>query len=235
MTGRSRTIERTVRVSIFVLALVPFAKMAVEAFAGGLGANPIEEVTHRSGWWTLSFLMLTLAVTPLRQISGIGWLIKLRRMLGLFAFFYASLHFAIYLAIDQFFAWEFILEDIMDRPYITVGFTALLLLTPLAATSTKKMIKRLGGKRWNRLHRLIYVAAALGVLHFLWLVKEDIREPAIFGLILVGLLAYRVVAERARRVRVNRERTASRSNRELPKVRISLEFRGTFEGDQWST
>lgn len=207
--NRSRVVERTVRVSVFVLALVPFVRLLAQALTDGLGANPIEELTHRTGWWTLAFLMLTLAVTPLRQLSGIGWLVKLRRMLGLYAFFYASLHFAIYLGIDQFFAWEYIIEDIVDRPYITVGFTALLTLIPLAVTSTKKMIRRLGGSRWNSLHRLVYVAAALGVLHYLWLVKADIRSPAIFGGVLVTLLAYRVVAKRLRRGAPQRRRGAS--------------------------
>lgn len=167
-----------------------------------MGANPIEEITHRTGWWTLAFLMLTLAVTPVRQITGLGWLIKLRRMLGLFAFFYASLHFAIYLGLDQFFAFDYILEDIAERPYITVGFTALLILTPLAVTSTKRMVKRMGGRRWSRLHKLVYLAAALGVLHFLWLVKADIREPAIFAAVLITLLGYRLIAELRRRVRI---------------------------------
>ncbi len=201
---RDKRFEIAVRVSVFILALIPFVRMGIHAMTGGLGTNPIEEVTHRTGWWTLTFLMLTLSVTPLRQLTGIGWLIKLRRMLGLYAFFYASLHFAIYIGIDQFFALGYILEDIMDRPYITVGFTALLLLVPLAATSTKKMVKRLGGRRWNRLHKLVYVAAALGVLHFLWLVKADIREPALFGGVLVTLLGYRLVAERLRQARRGR-------------------------------
>ncbi len=157
--------------------------------------------------------MLTLTVTPLRQLTGLGWLIKLRRTLGLYAFFYATLHFGIYLGIDQFFAWEFILEDIAERPYITLGFTALLLLAPLALTSTKGMIKRLGGARWRRLHRLVYVAAALGVIHFLWLVKADIREPAIFGLALVVLLGYRVVAPRVRRALAAPARRSERGGR----------------------
>ncbi len=183
---------------MFVLSAVPAARLAFDAWTGGLGANPIEEVTHRTGWWTLAFLMLTLAVTPARRLSGWGALIKLRRMLGLYAFFYAVLHFGTYIGLDQFFAFGFILEDITERPYITVGFTAFLMLIPLAATSTRKMVKRLGGKRWVRLHRLVYVAAALGVLHFLWLVKADVREPVIFGWTLVALLGYRLVAERLR-------------------------------------
>jgi sulfoxide reductase heme-binding subunit YedZ len=189
-----RWVERSVRVGVFTLALVPLTRIAVQALTGGLGGNPIEEMLHRTGWWTLAFLMLTLTVTPVRRLTGIGWLVKLRRMLGLYAFFYATLHFGVYIGVDQFFAWEYILEDIGERPYITVGFTALLILMPLAATSTKRMIKRLGGRRWNRLHRLVYVAAALGVLHFLWLVKADIREPVIFGAVLATLLGYRLVA-----------------------------------------
>jgi sulfoxide reductase heme-binding subunit YedZ len=201
-------VERTVRVGVFLLALVPIGRLVAQALTGGLGANPVEELTHRTGWWTLTFLMLTLAVTPVRQLTGIGWLVKLRRMLGLYAFFYASMHFAVYLGIDQFFAWEYIIEDIVDRPYITVGFTALLILIPLALTSTKKMIRRLGGSRWNSLHRLVYVAAALGVLHFLWLVKADIRSPAIFGGVLVTLLGYRVVAKRLRRGVLQRKKGA---------------------------
>jgi sulfoxide reductase heme-binding subunit YedZ len=195
-----RWVERTVRVSIFLLALVPLVRIAVQALTAGLGGNPIEEMLHRTGWWALAFLILTLSVTPVRRLTGIGWLVKLRRMLGLYAFFYASLHFAVYIGIDQFFAWEYILEDIGERPYITVGFSALLMMVPLAATSTKGMIKRLGGKRWTRLHRLVYVTAALGVLHFLWLVKADIREPVIFGAILATLLGYRLAASQFTRV-----------------------------------
>ncbi len=192
---------------VFILALVPLTRLVIRALTGGLGANPIEEITHRTGWWTLAFLMLTLAVTPVRQITGLGWLIKLRRMLGLFAFFYASLHFAIYLGLDQFFAFDYILEDIAERPYITVGFTTLLILIPLAVTSTKRMVRRIGGKRWSRLHKLVYLAAALGVLHFLWLVKADIREPAIFAVILVTLLGYRLTAELRRRIRIRRRQS----------------------------
>ncbi len=141
-------------------------------------------------------------------------------MLGLYAFFYATLHFCIYLGIDQFFALEYIVDDIMDRPYITVGFTAFLMLIPLAATSTKRMVKRLGGRRWSQLHRLVYVAAALGVLHFLWLVKADIREPAIFAGILVTLLSYRLVAERLRQFSVRRaslQRGPQRPGRQRPR------------------
>lgn len=209
-----RSIQRVVRATVFVLALLPLSRLIVDGMTGGLGTNPIEELTHRTGWWTLTFLLLTLAVTPVRRLLGIGWLVKLRRMLGLYAFFYGSLHFAVYVGVDQFFALEFILEDIMDRPYITVGFAALVLLTPLALTSTKRTIRRLGGRRWNLLHSLVYPATGLGVIHFLWLVKADTRSPTIFGLILVGLLAYRLVARRLPRLRtaiVQRSETGRRS------------------------
>lgn len=201
---RRKLAERILSLGVFSAALVPLVRIVVQVLTGGLGTNPIEELLHRTGWWALAFLMLTLSVTPARQLTGWGALIKLRRMLGLYAFFYASLHFAIYVGVDQFFALEYILADVTDRPYITVGFAALLILIPLAVTSTKGWIRRLGGKRWNRIHKLVYLAAALGVLHFLWLVKADIREPAIFGWILITLLGYRLVAERLRRLRIRR-------------------------------
>ncbi len=203
---RRKLAERSLRVGVFVLSLAPFARLAAEAATGGLGANPIEEVTHRTGWWALTFLMLTLGVTPVRRIIGWGALVKLRRMLGLFAFFYAALHFGIYIGLDQFFAFDYIFEDIAERPYITVGFTALLLMVPLALTSTKRMMKRLGGKRWNRLHKLVYPIAALGVLHFLWLVKADARQPLIFGGVLAVLLGYRALAGRLRQLRTQKAR-----------------------------
>ncbi|UCC47518.1 MAG: sulfoxide reductase heme-binding subunit YedZ [Gemmatimonadota bacterium] len=201
---RRKRAERVLRVGVFVAALMPLVRIVVQALTGGLGTNPIEELLHRTGWWALAFLMLTLSVTPARQLTGWGALIKLRRMLGLYAFFYASLHLGIYVGVDQFFALEYILADVTDRPYITVGFAALLILIPLAVTSTKGWIRRLGGKRWNGLHKLVYVAAGLGVLHFLWLVKADMREPAIFGWILVILLGYRLVTERLRQLRIRR-------------------------------
>ncbi len=193
--------------AVIVAALIPVALLAWDTAMGGLGANPVEALLHRSGWWALAFLTTTLAVTPLRQLTGIGWLIKLRRTMGLFAFFYATLHFSIYLGLDQLFAFDFILEDIAERPYITVGFTALLLMVPLAVTSTKKMVKRLGGKRWTRLHRLVYVSAVLGVLHFIWLVKADLRQPLIFASLLTTLLGYRLIAPRVKRRLAGRRET----------------------------
>ncbi|MGD8698472.1 MAG: protein-methionine-sulfoxide reductase heme-binding subunit MsrQ [Gemmatimonadales bacterium] len=207
---RKRLIERAFRTAVFLLALTPFALLVRDSLTGGLGTNPIEALTHRTGWWALTFLMLTLSVTPIRRIVAWGPLIKLRRTFGLFAFFYATLHFGVYIGLDQFFAFGYIWEDIAERPYITVGFTALLLLVPLAATSTKRMVKRLGGRRWNRLHKLAYVAPVLGVLHFLWLVKADAREPLIFAAILAVLLGYRAVAAVLRRAKAHRKRAAAR-------------------------
>ncbi len=177
---------------VFVACLVPFLLLVTDLFQGRLGANPIEEITHRTGDWILILLFVTLGITPLRRLTGWGVLIRFRRMLGLFAFFYAVAHFSTYVVFDHFFDVASIVVDITKRPYITVGFTSLVLLTPLAVTSTKGWVKRLGAKRWTKLHRLIYVAAAGGVLHYLWLVKADVRKPTIFGVLLVVLLATRV-------------------------------------------
>ena len=196
-------IRRVLKPAVFVLALVPAALLVRDFLQGDLGANPIEEITHRTGTWALTFLMITLSVTPVRRLLGIGALVHLRRMLGLFAFFYVSLHFLTYIVLDQFFQLPAIVDDIAKRPYITVGFASFLMLIPLALTSTNRMVKRLGGRRWQRLHRLIYVAAAGGVLHFLWQVKVEEPRPIIYGLILVVLLGYRIWEQRvqARRAR----------------------------------
>ena len=196
----SRRWVALLRPAIFLASLVPAALIVWDTFAGHLSANPIEDVTHRTGRWGLSFLLLTLAVTPLRRLTGFSHLILLRRMLGLFAFFYLSTHFAIYLVLDQFFSLRDIVEDVAKRPYITVGFASFVLLVPLAVTSTKKMVKRLGGKRWTRLHQLVYVTAAGGVLHFLWLVKADTRDPTIYAGILVVLLGFRLGLRKGRAV-----------------------------------
>lgn len=151
----------------------------------------MEQITHRTGWWALTLLLATLAITPLRRLTGWNRVIQLRRMLGLFAFAYATLHVLTYFALDQLFDLRYIAEDIVERPYITAGFAAWLLLIPLAVTSTRRWIRRLG-KRWQRLHRLVYPAAGLAVLHFLWLVKADTREPVVFGILLILLLLLRV-------------------------------------------
>lgn len=208
---QSQWIRRVVKPVVFLVALIPFALLVRDIWTGNLAAEPIKDITHRTGLATIQLLVATLAVTPLRRFTGLGALISLRRMLGLFAFFYASLHFLTY-GLDQTvlagtgLSPALIAEDIAKRPYITVGFTAFLLLIPLALTSTKGWVKRLGGKRWQAVHRLVYVSAALGVLHFLWLVKADIARPATYGLGLVGLLSFRLW----RRRRVHRAPRAVR-------------------------
>jgi len=176
---------------LFLVCLLPLMRLAWLALAGGLGANPIEFITRSTGTWTLVGLLLTLGVTPLRRLTGRNELIRYRRMLGLFAFFYACLHFTTYFWLDQFFDPASIARDIVKRPFITVGFAAFLLLLPLAATSTQGMMRRLG-RNWQRLHRLIYPVALLGVVHYLWLVKKDLTEPLVFGAVLVLLLALRL-------------------------------------------
>jgi sulfoxide reductase heme-binding subunit YedZ len=190
---------------VFVLALVPLATLAVAAlfFPEWLGANPAEYITRKTGNWTLRFLLLTLAVTPLRLIMSWNWLLRFRRMLGLFAFFYGVVHFSSFVSFDHVFIVADILKDIVKRPFITVGFTALVLMIPLAATSTNAMVRRLGAKRWLALHRLVYAIAPLGVMHFWWMVKRDVTQPAIFVAILVVLLGYRIVT-RMRAVSLDR-------------------------------
>jgi methionine sulfoxide reductase heme-binding subunit len=185
---------------LWIVCLAPFTRLLVQSFTGGLGVNPIETLTLSTGWWTLTLLMATLAISPIRRITGWNRIIQLRRPLGLFAFFYVCLHFLVYLVLDQFFAWSYIWEDIAERPFITVGFTAFLLLIPLAVTSTKGWIRRMG-RNWQQLHTAIYVAAALGVIHFYWKVKADTREPLLFAFILLVLLAFRVPGALRRRRR----------------------------------
>lgn len=175
---------------LFLLCMLPFCVLAYNGFTGGLGANPIEEITHFTGEWALRFLLITLSITPLRKITRRNALVRFRRMLGLFAFFYACLHFSTYLVLDQFFDWNEIVLDVAKRPYITVGFGAFILLIPLAVTSTNRMAQRLGNN-WRRLHSLIYPIAVLAILHYLWLVKADILLPVIYGAILCVLLALR--------------------------------------------
>ena len=187
---------RVLKVMVFLLCLLPLGKLGLEilGLAGlSLGANPIEELIHRLGKWGLNFLLITLTVTPLRKLTGLNWLVRFRRMLGLFAFFYILMHFLTYAGLDQRFEISVIVEDIVERPYITLGISALLLLLPLAVTSTNGMMRRLG-RRWQKLHRLIYLIAGLGVWHFYWQVKEDILEPSIYISIVVVLLGYRILA-----------------------------------------
>jgi sulfoxide reductase heme-binding subunit YedZ len=177
---------------LFVVCLLPLARMGAGAFglAGvSLGANPIDEIQDTFGKWTLNFLLITLCVTPLRQLTGVNALLRLRRMLGLFAFTYAALHFSNYLVLDQSLRLAAIIEDVAKRPYITIGLTSFLLLIPLAVTSTNRMMRRLG-RRWQKLHRLVYVIAILGVWHFYWQVKADVREPLLYAAGLTLLLGY---------------------------------------------
>jgi sulfoxide reductase heme-binding subunit YedZ len=184
---------RWLKPPVFLLCLVPAGILLLEAFgvAGlSLGANPVEALIHSLGTWSLNFLLITLTVTPLRRLTGQAWLLRFRRMFGLFAFFYLLLHFLAYAGVDQRFALGYILEDIAERPYITLGFAAFLLLIPLAATSTRGMIRRLG-PRWKQLHRLVYPAAILGVWHYYWLVKADVLQPLIYAVILAVLLGLR--------------------------------------------
>jgi methionine sulfoxide reductase heme-binding subunit len=193
---------RIFKVAVFILCLVPLALLAWRFFGAhptdmtnwgvGLGPNPVEALEHGTGDWTLRFLLITLAITPLRKLLRVPALVKFRRMLGLFAFFYGCLHFATYLWVDKFFNVHEILADIVKRKYITVGFLAFVLLIPLAVTSTAGWIRRLGGRRWQALHRLIYFSAIAGVIHYLWLVKADIHKPLEYGAVLAVLLAYRV-------------------------------------------
>jgi len=183
---------RSLKIVVFLTALIPLALLLIAAWQDDLGANPIEKITHNTGYWTLMFLLISLSATPLRQISGVNWPIRLRRMLGLFAFFYACLHFSTYLVLDQFFDWAAIGKDILKRPYITIGFAAFVLLIPLAATSTNAMQRRLGGKNWKRLHRLTYFIAVAGVVHFVWLVKKDLSRPLLFAAVLAFLLGIRL-------------------------------------------
>ncbi len=175
---------------LFLLCTLPFFVLVYNGFTNNLTANPIKEITHFTGEWALRFLLITLSITPLRKITRKNALIRFRRMLGLFTFFYACLHFSTYLVLDQFFDWNEIVLDVAKRPYITVGFSAFVLLIPLAVTSTNKMAQRLGNN-WRRLHSLIYPIAILVIFHYLWLVKADILPPVIYGLILCLLLVLR--------------------------------------------
>jgi sulfoxide reductase heme-binding subunit YedZ len=197
----------------FLICLVPLGQLAYRAYSDDLGANPIDTITKFTGSWALFILLASLSVTPLRKITGRNELIKFRRMLGLFAFFYALLHFSTFLVLDHFFDFARIAKDIIKRPYVTAGFTGFVLMIPLAVTSTSGMIRRLG-KRWQQLHRLVYVVAIAGVIHFYWLVKSDIRRPAQYGAVLLLLLGYRLVViwRKPSAARVATKLSAVRSN-----------------------
>ena len=192
---------------VFAACLIPLVLLVIDAIRGNLGVNPIETITHQTGLWALRFLLITLAMSPLRSIGSVNWPLQLRRMLGLYAFFYSFLHLTTYIVLDQFFDWPAVVADIVKRPYITVGFSAFVLLIPLAVTSTNGMVRRLG-RRWKPLHRLTYVIGILAVVHFLWLVKADLLEPVIYGSILAALLIWRIPPVRKR---LTRQRKSARA------------------------
>ncbi len=180
---------------VFLNSLIPLALLAWDLYRKQVGPNPVEFATRTTGILTLVFLSLTVAITPLRRIFGINSLVKVRRMLGLFAFFYGSLHLLTYIWFDRLWSLASVASDVVQRPFILVGMTAFLLMVPLAITSTNKMVKRIGGKRWAKLHRLVYLAAIAGVVHFWMLVKSDMGLPLTFGFIIVFLLGYRLLVK----------------------------------------
>ncbi len=186
-----KTLRFALKPLVFLVCLGPLATLAWKVTQQNLGANPVDVITRSTGKWTLTLLLITLAISPLRKLSGMPWLIRFRRMLGLFAFFYGSLHLTTYVWLDKFFDVQAMLHDIAKRKFITAGMTAWDCMLPLAITSTTGWIRRLGGKRWQKLHRLIYLSAAAGVIHFTWLVKADFRRPLTYGAVLAVLLAYR--------------------------------------------
>jgi sulfoxide reductase heme-binding subunit YedZ len=194
---RAWTYRSIIKPLVFLLCLAPLAALVWRGFHQGLGANPIEFITHATGDWTLRFLIITLTVTPLRKLLHLPQLIRYRRMLGLFAFFYGCLHFTTYIWLDKFFDVHDMIKDVGKRRFITVGFTGFVLLIPLAITSTAGWIRRLGGRRWQMVHQLIYVSATAGVVHYYWLVKSDIRKPLMYGAMVAVLLGYRVYSRRS--------------------------------------
>ncbi len=217
--ARDRLIRYGLKPLLFVLCLLPLVWLGWRAATGDLGVNPIEAVNRFLGDWALRFLLISLAVSPVKEILGWPVVMRFRRMLGLFAFFYVALHLSSWIGLDQFFAWPHIWADIVKRPFITIGMLAFVLLAPLAATSTSRMIKRLGAKRWKRLHMLVYPAAALASLHFFMMVKADMREPALYAAVLALLLGWRILD---RLPPVHRSLTPTLSRRE----RVRAEARG---------
>src|SRR5580692_9126116 len=191
--SRKPTMLRYLKPVVFLTCLAPLGWLAWRALHAGLGANPIEKITHSTGDCTLTFLLITLSITPLRKLTRQYWLINFRRMLGLFAFFYGTLHLMTYVWLDKFFDLHEMLADIAKRKFITAGMTAFALMIPLALTSTKWSIRKLGGKRWQALHRLIYFSAAAGVIHYIWLVKADLKKPLEYAAVLTALMLYRLI------------------------------------------
>jgi sulfoxide reductase heme-binding subunit YedZ len=192
---------KRIKVTLFCAALLPLARLVWLAATDDLGANPVEFVIRSLGTWTLVSLLATLSITPIRLLTGVAWPVQLRRMLGLFAFFYASLHLLAYAGLDQWFDWRAITHDIVKHPYVVVGFSAFLFMIPLAATSNRAAIRRLG-QRWQALHRLVYLIATLGVIHYWWLVKKDITQPVIYATVLAVLLGIRLYNRYSRPVRL---------------------------------
>lgn len=188
----ARTVQR-VKAALFVLCLYPLASLVWLGFTGGLGADPVEYIRRSTGTWTLDFLIITLSITPLRRVTGWHWLVRLRRMFGLYAFFYAAIHVVTYLWLDQLFDLDAIWRDVAKRPLIAAGFLSFVLMVPLAATSTDRMVRRLGGRRWQQFHRAVYLVAVAGVVHFWWLVKLDYTRPLIYSVIIGALLFTRLV------------------------------------------
>lgn len=193
MRAPRESVIKGLKVAAFALSLTPVGLLLWKGFHEQLGANPVDVITRATGKWTLVFLLITLGITPLRKLAGMPWLVRFRRPLGLFAFFYGTLHLTTYVWLDKFFDVQAMLHDILKRKFITAGMTAFFLMLPLALTSTTGWIRRLGGKRWQSLHRLIYISACAGVVHFIWLVKADLRRPLTYGAILATLMFYRVI------------------------------------------
>ncbi len=189
---RAILVSKWTKVAVFVICLIPFVDLLWRFISGNLGINPVETLQHGTGDWTIRFIVFTLCITPFRKLFKVPDLIRFRRMLGLFAFFYVSLHFLTYLGPDQSFDVSGMWKDVYKRPFITVGFAAFVSLIPLAITSTAGWIRRLGGKRWQMLHRLIYFAAVCGVIHYYWLVKSDVRKPLFYGTLVAVLLLWRL-------------------------------------------
>ena len=217
----TRVVRFVVKPVVVAAALVPLGLLVEAALSNGLGANPIETVTHATGDWTLRFLLLTLAVTPLRWLTGRNPLVRFRRMLGLFAFFYGTLHLLTYVVLDKFFAWHEILRDVMHRRFIMVGALAFTALVPLAATSTAGMIRRMGGRAWQALHRLIFLSAAAGVVHYWWLVKADISKPRMYAEVLGVLFTVRLMVAWRRRQQTTarpRPRASIAASRQSPEA-----------------
>jgi sulfoxide reductase heme-binding subunit YedZ len=212
-----RTRIRLLKAATFVAACLPLAKLVADGTLGRLGANPIEAIQNRLGFWTLTLLTLSLVPTPAHDLLGLAWPVRVRRMLGLFAFSYATLHLAWYVGIDRFFDLHLLVQDVAKRKFMTVGFTAWLLLVPLAVTSTDRWVRRLGYARWKRLHRAVYAAALLGVVHFVWRVKADLRRPSYFivaiGCLLLARLLPALAASRSRAAAERPRRTPAGASR----------------------